>query len=137
MGEQGCGPALFVAACFAIVPRTVSLPVKVKPSGRCATLTDLPAGVLCQSTGPANGGGGGDTHDLQNPARFVCPDGFANNIGRRYKMRKISVTVELPQSPELSAQLVQMILSERDPVVKKMLEDILDQLRRDYAQKGI
>ena len=52
-------------------------------------------------------------------------------------MRKISVTVELPQSPELSAQLVQMILSERDPVVKKMLEDIVDQLRRDYAQKGI
>lgn len=52
-------------------------------------------------------------------------------------MRKISVTIDLPQSAELSAQLVQMILSERDPVVKKMLEDILDQLRQDYAKIGI
>ena len=99
----------------------------------------FPAGEL-PSTGHAIEGEakiGGGSHDLQNPARFVCPDGFANNIGRRYKMRKIRVTVELPQSPELSAQLVQMILSERDPVVKKMLEDILDQLRRDYAKNGI
>ena len=52
-------------------------------------------------------------------------------------MRKVIVTVELPQSPELSAQLVQMILSERDPVIKQMLSDILDQLRADYAKNGI
>ena len=52
-------------------------------------------------------------------------------------MRKISVTIDLPQSAELSAHLVQMILSERDPIVKKMFEDILEQLRRDYAKKGV
>lgn len=52
-------------------------------------------------------------------------------------MRKVKITVELPQSAELSAHLVQMILSERDPVVKKMLEDILDQMRKDYAKNGI
>lgn len=52
-------------------------------------------------------------------------------------MRKISVTIDLPQSAELSAHLVQLALSERDPVVKQMLEDILNQLRRDYAKNGI
>lgn len=52
-------------------------------------------------------------------------------------MRKISVTIDLPQSAELSAHLVDLILSERDPIVKKMIEDILDQLRQDYAQNGI
>ena len=52
-------------------------------------------------------------------------------------MRKFSVTIELPQSAELSADLVQMILSEHNPVIKKMLEDILDQLRADYARNGI
>jgi hypothetical protein len=52
-------------------------------------------------------------------------------------MRKCTVTVELPQSAELSAYLVDLILSERDPIVKKMFEDILEQLRRDYAKNGI
>ena len=52
-------------------------------------------------------------------------------------MRKTTVTIELPQSAELSAYLVQMALSERDPIVKKMFEDILDQLRQDYAKNGI
>lgn len=52
-------------------------------------------------------------------------------------MRKISVTIELPQSAELSAHLVDLILSERDPIVKKMIEDILAQLRQDYAKNGI
>ena len=52
-------------------------------------------------------------------------------------MRKVKITVELPQSAELSAHLVDLILSERDPVVKKMLSDILDQLRADYAKNGI
>ena len=52
-------------------------------------------------------------------------------------MRKISVTIDLPQSAELSAHLVQMILSEQNPVILKMLEDILDQLRADYAKNGL
>ena len=52
-------------------------------------------------------------------------------------MRKIVVTIELPQSAELAADLVQMILSEQSPVIKEMLENILDQLRRDYAKNGI
>ena len=52
-------------------------------------------------------------------------------------MRKISVTIDLPQSAELSAHLVDLILSERDPIVKKMFEAILDQLRQDYAKNGI
>ena len=52
-------------------------------------------------------------------------------------MRKFSVTIELPQSAELSAQLVQMILSEQNPIIKKMLEEILDQLHKDYAKNGI
>ena len=52
-------------------------------------------------------------------------------------MRKISVTVELPQSAELAAELVKMILSEQNEDIKAMLEDILDQLRRDYAKNGI
>ena len=122
------------------LPQDPSRLVKATRFGRCASLTaSIPAGAL-PSTGHANRGGptiGGDTHDLQNSLDLVHPNGCSNNLGRRYKMRKISVTVELPQSPELSAQLVQMILSERDPVVKKMLEDILDQLRRDYAKNGI
>ena len=52
-------------------------------------------------------------------------------------MRKVSVTVELPQSAELAADLVQMILSEQNTLIKQMLEDILDQLRADYAKNGI
>ena len=52
-------------------------------------------------------------------------------------MRKTTVTIEIPQSAELSAHLVDLILSERDPIVKKMIEDILDQLRQDYAKNGI
>jgi RecJ-like exonuclease len=52
-------------------------------------------------------------------------------------MRKVTVTVELPQSAELAAELVKMILSEHNEDVKAMLEAILDQLRRDYAQNGI
>ena len=51
-------------------------------------------------------------------------------------MRKTTVTIELPQSAELSAHLVDLILSERDPIVKKLLEDILDQLRADYSKNG-
>ena len=51
-------------------------------------------------------------------------------------MRTVSVKIELPQSAELSATLVQMCLSERDPVIKAMLESILDQLRQDYAKRG-
>ena len=49
------------AACFAIVPRTGSLPVKVKPSGRCATLPDLPAGVLVNQQARQTGEGGNQT----------------------------------------------------------------------------
>ena len=52
-------------------------------------------------------------------------------------MRKTTVTIEIPQSAELSAHLVDLILTERDPIVKKMIEDILDQLRQDYAKNGI
>ena len=52
-------------------------------------------------------------------------------------MRNVKITIELPQSAELSATLVQMCLSERDPAIKKMLENILEQLRRDYAKKGV
>lgn len=52
-------------------------------------------------------------------------------------MRKFSVTIELPQSAELAADLVQMILSEQNPIIKKMLEEILDQVRKDYAKNGI
>lgn len=52
-------------------------------------------------------------------------------------MRTVKVTIELPQSAELAAELVKMILSEHDPIIKKMLEDILDQLRRDYAKNGL
>ena len=52
-------------------------------------------------------------------------------------MRKVKITVELPQSAELAADLVQMILSEQNPVILKMLEDILDQLRADYAKNGL
>ena len=51
-------------------------------------------------------------------------------------MRTVSINLNLPQSAELSATLVQMCLSERDPIVKKMFEDILEQLRRDYAKRG-
>ena len=51
-------------------------------------------------------------------------------------MRTVSINLELPQSAELSATLVQMCLSERDPVIKAMLENILEQLRQDYAKKG-
>ena len=53
------------------------------------------------------------------------------------KMRNVTISIEVPQSAELSAQLVQMILSERDPVIKAMLENILEQLRRDYAKNGV
>ena len=52
-------------------------------------------------------------------------------------MRNVTISIEVPQSAELSAQLVQMILSERDPVIKAMLENILEQLRRDYAKNGV
>jgi 2-phospho-L-lactate guanylyltransferase (CobY/MobA/RfbA family) len=53
-------------------------------------------------------------------------------------MRTVSINLELPQSAELSATLVQMCLSERerDPVIKAMLESILEQLRQDYAKRG-
>lgn len=52
-------------------------------------------------------------------------------------MRKVSVTVELPQSAELAAELVTMIQSEQNEDIKAMLESILEQLRRDYAKNGI
>ena len=52
-------------------------------------------------------------------------------------MRNVTISIEVPQSAELSAQLVQMILSERNEIVKKLLEDILEQLRRDYAKNGV
>ena len=52
-------------------------------------------------------------------------------------MRKVKISIELPQSAELAAHLVQMILSEQNPIIKKMLEEILDQLRADYARNGI
>ena len=51
-------------------------------------------------------------------------------------MRNATITIKVPQSAELSAKLVDLILSERDPIVKKMFEDILEQLRRDYAKRG-
>ena len=51
-------------------------------------------------------------------------------------MRTVSINLELPQSAELSATLVQMCLSERDPAIKAMLESILEQLRQDYAKRG-
>ena len=51
-------------------------------------------------------------------------------------MRTVSINLDLPQSAELSATLVQMILAERDPIIKAMLENILEQLRQDYAKKG-
>ena len=51
-------------------------------------------------------------------------------------MRTVSINLELPQSAELSARLVDMILSERDPVIKKMLDSILEQMRQDYAKRG-
>ena len=51
-------------------------------------------------------------------------------------MRTVKVTVELPQSAELAKELLQSSLSEHDPIVKKLLEDILDQLRADYAKNG-
>ena len=49
----------------------------------------------------------------------------------------VKITIELPQSAELAADLVQMILSEQNPIIKKMLENILEQLRLDYAKKGV
>ena len=52
-------------------------------------------------------------------------------------MRKVKITVELPQSAELSAELVTMIMSEQNEDIKAMLEAILDQLRADYAKNGI
>ena len=51
-------------------------------------------------------------------------------------MRTVSINLDLPQSAELSATLVQMILAERDPIIKAMLENMLEQLRQDYAKKG-
>lgn len=51
-------------------------------------------------------------------------------------MRTVSINLELPQSAELSATLVQMCLSEREPVIKAMLESILEQMRQDYAKRG-
>ena len=51
-------------------------------------------------------------------------------------MRTVSINLDLPQSAELSATLVHMILAERDPIIKAMLENILEQLRQDYAKKG-
>ena len=51
-------------------------------------------------------------------------------------MRTVSINLNLPQSAELSATLVQMCLSECDPVIKAMLESILEQLRQDYAKRG-
>ena len=51
-------------------------------------------------------------------------------------MRTVRVTVELPQSAELAKELLQASLSEHDPIIKKMLEDILDQLREDYSKNG-
>ena len=52
-------------------------------------------------------------------------------------MRKVNITVELPQSAELAAELVTMIMSEQNEDIKAMLEAILDQLRADYAKNGI
>ena len=52
-------------------------------------------------------------------------------------MRKVKISIELPQSAELAAELVTMIMSEQNEDVKAMLEAILDQLRRDYAKNGI
>lgn len=52
-------------------------------------------------------------------------------------MRKVTVTVDLPQSAEFAAELVKAILSEKNEDMKKMLEDILEQVRRDYAKNGI
>ena len=52
-------------------------------------------------------------------------------------MRKVKITIELPQSAEVAADLVQMILSEQNTDIKAMLEAILNQLRADYAKNGI
>ena len=52
-------------------------------------------------------------------------------------MRKVKISIELPQSAELAAELVTMIMSEQNEDIKAMLEAILDQLRQDYAKNGI
>ena len=52
-------------------------------------------------------------------------------------MRTAKITIELPQSAEFAADLVQRVVTEQNPLIKQMLEDILEQLRRDYAKNGI
>ena len=110
---MGCDRAIedwLRAACVAIVPRP-DTPLSRQPFGRFRVLDNS---FRANGTFPSTG--------LQHEGGIA--------------MRTVSINLDLPQSAELSATLVQMCLSERDPVIKAMLENILEQLRQDYAKKG-
>ena len=93
-------------------------------------LVYLDRGLPC----PGNPSGASASWTIPTGRGILLSTGLQHEGG--IAMRTVSINLDLPQSAELSATLVQMCLSERDPVIKAMLENILEQLRQDYAKKG-